>query len=361
MASVLLRAYGWDDHWRARYDDFLVSAAASEIEDPEVGRVVRHDGAGLMVATADGPPRRAMFGPSVVPAPVVGDWVVLDRHDTPRATLPRDSLLRRRAAGGEGEQALVANLDVVLIVCGLDRPVRLGRIQRTVTLANDAGADSVVVLTKADRAAAEAVTAARATVAEVDPSLPVLLVSATSGAGIDDLATHVGDRTVALIGESGAGKSTLVNRLVAEEVAEEGAVRAGDSKGRHTTTSRELHLLAGGGVLVDTPGIREVGVFAEQEAVAETFPDIDELVLQCRFNDCAHLSEPGCAVSAAVADGDLDEGRLARWRALRAEVEAAEARSDPAAGRRRAQQRSRTPREGSRRDQLRSELDRDEM
>lgn len=361
MASVPLRAYGWDDHWRARYEDFLGSAAATDVDEPRVGRVVRHDGAGLMVATADGPPRRAMFGPAVEPGPVVGDWVVLDRHDTPRATLERDSLLRRRAAGGEGEQALVANLDVVLIVCGLDRPVRLGRIQRTVTLANDAGAESVVVLTKADQATPEAAAAARATVAEVDTSLPVLLVSASTGSGIEDLLTHVGDRTVALIGESGAGKSTLVNSLAAEEVAEKGAVRAGDSKGRHTTTSRELHLLAGGGVLVDTPGIREVGVFAEQDAVAETFPDVDELVMQCRFNDCAHLSEPGCALLAAVADGTLDEDRLARWRDLQAEAESAQKRAEPGPRSRRAHQRSRNPRNLSRRDRLREELDHDEI
>ena len=141
-----LSAYGWDDRWSARYADYLTSPAAAEVVDPAPGRVVRHDGAGLVVALDTGPVR-AMFGPPVSPPPVVGDWVVLDRHNTPQATLPRDSLLRRRAAGGEGEQAMAANVDLVLIVCGLDRPVRLGRIQRTMTLANDAGAESLVVLT----------------------------------------------------------------------------------------------------------------------------------------------------------------------------------------------------------------------
>ncbi|WP_254127015.1 ribosome small subunit-dependent GTPase A [Aquihabitans sp. G128] len=228
----------------------------------------------------------------------------------------------------------MANVDVVLIVCGLDRPVRLGRIQRTMTLANDAGAESIVVLTKADKVGPEVPALAEVTVAEVDEALDVVTLSARGGWGIDDLLARVGTRTVALIGESGAGKSTLVNALVAGEVAAEGDVRAGDSKGRHTTTSRELHLLASGGVLVDTPGIREVGTFADAQAVAETFPDIEELVEQCRFNDCAHETEPGCAVRAAVEDGTLDAKRLANWRALEAEAASAALRSDPLAYRR---------------------------
>jgi len=343
-----LSPYGWDRHWSDRLDVFLSSAEATEVVDPAPGRVVRHDGAGLIVALGTGSVR-AMFGPPVVPPPVVGDWVVLDRHRTPQATLPRDSLLRRRAAGGEGEQALVANVDLVLIVCGLDRPVRLGRIQRTMTLANDAGAESLVVLTKADKVGPEVPAAAELTVAEVDPDLEVVTLSARGGWGIDDLLARVGARTVALIGESGAGKSTLVNALVAGDVAAEGDVRAGDSKGRHTTTSRELHLLAGGGVLVDTPGIREVGIFADPDAVAETFPDIEELAEQCRFRDCAHQSEPGCAVVAAVAAGTLEVGRLANWRTLEAEATSSALRADPAAYRQAARQAGKVAREAIKR------------
>ena len=344
-AAAPLSAYGWDDRWSARLAAYLASPEAAEVVEPLPGRVVRHDGAGLMVALAEAGPVRAMFGRPVVPAPVVGDWVVVDRHRTPQATLPRDSLLRRRAAGGEGEQALVANVDVVLIVCGLDRPVRLGRIQRTMTLANDAGAESLVVLTKADKVGPEVPAEAVRTVAEVDPTLEVVTLSATGGWGIDDLLARVGSRTVALIGESGAGKSTLVNALVEREVAAEGHVRAGDAKGRHTTTSRELHLLDGGGILVDTPGIREVGIFADADAVAETFPDIEELLGTCRFNDCAHEQEPGCAVLAAVAEGRLTPERLANWRALEAEAASAALRSDPAAFRRSGRQRGRQIRE----------------
>ncbi|CAN5889197.1 ribosome small subunit-dependent GTPase A [soil metagenome] len=327
MTGPRLEAYGWAPQWASRFAAYLSSSEAAGVDGAELGRVVRHDGAGLMVALAEGPVR-AMFGPPVSPGPVVGDWVVLDRHHTPQATLPRDSLLRRRAAGGEGEQPLVANVDVVLIVCGLDRPVRLGRVQRTLTLANDAGAESLVVLTKADIGGPEVAAVAEATVAQVDPGLEAVTLSAAAGWGLARLLERIGARTVALIGESGAGKSTLVNALVAAEVAPGGLVRAGDAKGRHTTSSRELHLLDTGGVLVDTPGIREVGVFADPDAVAETFADIEELAEGCRFSDCAHDREPGCAVVAAVTNAVLDPARLANWQALDAEAASAVRRGD---------------------------------
>ncbi len=331
--SPPLTAYGWDDRWSRRYQELLATRADEPIEDPQPGRVVRHDGAGLVVALAEGPVR-AMFGPAVDPPPVVGDWVVLDQRPTPIAVLERDSLLRRRAAGSEREQPLVANVDLVLAVCGLDRPVRIGRLRRTMTLANDAGAESLVVLTKADVVGPEVPAQAELTVAEADPRLEVFTLSAKGGWGIDDLLERIGTRTVALIGESGAGKSTLVNALVADEVALEGGVRSGDAKGRHTTTHRELHLLASGAVLVDTPGIREVGLVADAEAVAETFADVEAFVGLCRFNDCAHETEPGCAVRAAVESGELDEERVEAWRAYEAEAAAAELRSDPVASRR---------------------------
>ena len=343
--TELLSRYGWDDHWSSRYDDYLQTPAAAEVDTPVPGRVIRHDGAGLMVALDTGPVR-SMFGPPVQPRPVVGDWVVLDRNHNPVATLPRESLLRRRAAGtGEKEQAMAANVDLVLVVCGLDRPVRTGRIQRTITIALDAGAESLVVLTKADKVPPGVAAEAEMIAAEVDPDLEVVTLSAKGGWGVDDLLQRVGHRTVALIGESGAGKSTLVNALMAGDVAAEGDVREGDSKGRHTTTHRELHLLDGGGVLVDTPGIREVGIWTDTDAVAESFPDIDELASECRFRDCAHEREPGCAVRAAVADGRLAPERLEAWRALDAEAAAAEMRADVVERHRRNRQFGRLARE----------------
>ena len=333
-----LDRYGWDAHWRERYARLLAGPVGAELVDPQPGRVVRHDGAGLIVAT-EGGPIRAMFGPAVDPAPVVGDWVVVDRVPNPVATLPRDSLLRRRAAGKhEREQPLVANVDVVLAVCGLDRPVRRGRIQRTIAIAVDAGAQTLVVLTKADTVGPEAVVEAEELAKEADPTIEVVTLSAVGGWGIEDLLARVGTRTVALIGESGAGKSTLVNALLGGEVESVGAVRAGDAKGRHTTTHRELHLLDGGGILVDTPGIREVGVWTDTDGVAETFPEIDELAEGCRFRDCAHDAEPGCAVRAALEDGSLPRERLEAWRSLDAEAASAALRADVVEYRRKSRQ-----------------------
>jgi len=341
--AASLSAYGWDDHWSDRLDA-LRASAAGEVDGSRPGRVVRHDGAGLVVATAEGAVR-AMFGPAVDPPPVVGDWILLDRRGTPQATLARDSLLRRRAAGGEREQPLVANVDVVLAVCGLDRPVRTGRIERTVTIALDAGAESIVVLTKADRVEPSTAAEAALVVAEVDPTLPVVTLSAKGGWGVDGLLGLVAGRTLALIGESGAGKSTLVNALMAADVAAEGDVRTGDAKGRHTTTHRELHLLVGGGVLVDTPGLREVGIWTDPDSVAETFADIDELAGGCRFRDCAHEAEPGCAVLAAVAEATLSSERVERWRALETEAASTALRADAVEYRRRSRQGGRIARE----------------
>jgi ribosome biogenesis GTPase len=235
----------------------------------------------------------------------------------------------------------VANVDVVLAVCGLDRPIRTGRIMRTVAIAIDAGAETVVVLTKADAVDPMAPALAEEIVREADPELQVVTLSAKGGWGVDELLHHVGHRTVALIGESGAGKSTLVNALMSTEVAEEGEVRAGDAKGRHTTTHRELHVLEGGGILVDTPGIREVGVWTDPDAVTEAFADIEELATGCRFRDCAHQAEPGCAVRGAIDAGDLTADRLERWHAMQAEAEAAEARADVVEQRRRSRQQGR--------------------
>ena len=186
-----------------------------------------------------------------------------------------------------------------------------------------------MVLTKADAVGPEVPALAEVTVAEVDPGPRRVVTSAPGGGASTTCSQRIGRRTVALIGESGAGKSTLVNALVAgDDVAADGAVRAGDSKGRHTTTSRELHLLPSGGVLVDTPGIREVGIFVDPEAVAESFPDIEELAERCRFRDCVHAAEPGCAVLAAVEAGELAAERWEAWQALRKEAESAALRAD---------------------------------
>jgi ribosome biogenesis GTPase / thiamine phosphate phosphatase len=326
-----LDPYGWSDRWAALF------AAVADVEDesrgPLVpGRVVRHEGTAVNVALPGGVESRPLRR-GLDPAPVVGDWVV-ERGGTLVAVLPRASLLERRDVRREAPQPLAANVDVVLVTCGVDRPVKDGRIQRTATLAWDAGAVPVVVLTKVDTLADGAVRTLVDEVAAANPGLDVLATSASTGLGLEELRAVVSGSTVVLLGESGAGKSSLVNWLLGAEAAAIGDVRRGDAKGRHTTTARQLHVAPGGGTIIDTPGIRSVGLWADAEAVASTFDDIDELALDCRFADCSHDTEPGCAVLAAVEAGRLAADRLERWRALEREAAATERRADPAAQRR---------------------------
>ena len=319
-----LAALGWNDRWLALYTSAVEGRAAAHPSRP--GRVVRHDGVAVLVAGDDAAESLPVLA-SVEPAPVVGDWVVVDAEtEAVIEVLDRTSLLRRLDPDGVTEQALVANLDALLIVCGLDRPVKTGRIQRTAALAWDAGATPVVVLTKADLADDVDVVAEGVRVA--NPGIDVLVTSATDAQGLDEVRTLVDGRTIVLLGESGAGKSTLTNALVGTDVVATGEVRKGDAKGRHTTTRRELHVLPSGGVLIDTPGIRSVGLWVDPDAVAATFDDIEELSEGCRFRDCAHAGEPGCAVAAAVEAGELAAERWEAWQALHKEAQSAALRAD---------------------------------
>lgn len=317
-ALAALLPLGWDDGWAAALADVGPEARPA--------RVLQHHGAGLVLAFDDGP-RTVMFTVRLDPEPTVGDWVAVVDGEVV-TVLPRRSLLRRRATSG-GEQQLAANVDRLLLVCGLDRPVKDGRIQRGTAIAHDAGAEPVVVLTKAAGNDAVDPEEAAREVRAGNPGVPVLITSVREGVGVDELHELIAGRSVALLGESGAGKSSIVNALLGTEVALTGEVREGDSKGRHTTTTRELHLLADGGVLIDSPGIREVGLVTETEAVEDTFPEIAELAETCRFSDCSHEGEPGCAIRAALDDGEIDPVRVERWKAYRAEVEAARVRANP--------------------------------
>ena len=327
MQFPALVPYGWNGRWAALFSSLDLGGRATDPARPAPapGRVVRHDGTGLLVVLPDRvrsvPCRR-----SVDPPPTVGDWVVV-ADGAVGAVLDRTSLLTRRAAGVDAPQPLAANVDLVLVACGLDRPVKAGRIDRTIALAWDAGAVPLVVLTKADLSPDAAARADEVQAAH--PGIDVVATSATTGDGIDELRCAIHDRTVVLIGESGAGKSSLTNALAAGEVAATGAVRSGDAKGRHTTSARQAHVLPGGGVLIDTPGLRAVGLWADTDAVAATFPDIDRLAAGCRFNDCRHDREPGCAVLAAVDADALAAERLAAWRALEREAAALARRADP--------------------------------
>ena len=302
--------FGWDEHWAG-----LLGELPGDLVP---GRVVRHDGVALVVAGPDGIVT-APLGARVEPEPTVGDWIAMD-DGQPIAVLERSSLLRRQAAMSDTPQVLAANVDVVLLVCGLDRPVKSGRIRRGAAVAAEAGAQPIIVFTKAALAKDAPGVADR--IGTANPGIPLIVTSVREGIGVEELRAAARDNTVALLGESGAGKSSIVNALLDKEAAAIGAVRAGDAKGRHTTTTRYLHVLPGGGTLIDSPGIRSVGLWGDAESVTDSFADIAALEDGCRFADCGHDTEPDCAVKAAVDEGTLDAERLVAWRALAQETEA---------------------------------------
>lgn len=310
----------------------LAAAMAEHEPGATPGRVTRADRAGVEVLGRDGP-LRALLGPRLPDAvpPTTGDWVVVRHRADGRAVC--DAVLPRRTAVVRGAsdrtsagQVLAANVDVVAVAEPLDPEPDLGRIERLLVLAWGSGAQPLVVLTKADLVP-DADWLARDAVAAA-PGVEVLLLSATTGAGVAQLRGRIGrGRTLAVLGPSGAGKSTLTNALAGREVM---AVRAPrrDGKGRHTTEHRELVPLPGGGVVLDTPGLRGIALVADDDSLAAAFAEIDELAAACRFRDCGHAAEPGCAVLAAVESGDLEPRRLESWRRLGREARWQAARQD---------------------------------
>lgn len=249
----------------------------------------------------------------------IGDWILLDCETRqPVRLLDRFSLFKRRAPGaGVGIQLIAANVDTVFIVSSCNDDFNVARLERFLVLALEAGALPVIVLTKADLADAPGEYAKEA--AKLQPGLLVETVDAHGEASVACLSAWCGTgQTVAFIGTSGVGKSTLINTLTQSHQAT-GGIREDDAKGRHTTTSRSLHRLDQGGWLLDTPGMRELQITDSAAGLEDLFGDIMELETQCKFNNCAHESEPGCAVKAAIEAGDLDPDRVTRWRKLAAE------------------------------------------
>jgi ribosome biogenesis GTPase len=327
-----LRALGWDAELAAAYAEQAGPAATP-------GRVVRVDRGRVHVLTGTGPvlATPAVAAPAPGPAPhdseelCTGDWTVVTTHPDGRVTadarLPRRSALRRAVADSRSVgQALAANADTVALVEGLVPEPDLSRIERLLVLLWETGATPLVVLTKADLVPDAAVVAAD--VAAVAPGVEVLVVSSTTGEGYAALEPHVAyGRTLALVGRSGAGKSSLTNRLAGEEIQETQGIR-GDGKGRHTTVRRELVLVPGGGAVIDTPGLRGAGLWAVDDGVEKVFADIEALAADCRFADCGHAGEPGCAVAAALEDGTLAHRRLESYRKLAREAEWIASRTD---------------------------------
>jgi ribosome biogenesis GTPase len=269
--------------------------------------------------------------------PAVGDWVAVTGSTADdaliiHAVLSREGAFRRAAVGGtSAAQVVAANVDRALLVNSLDQPLNLRRLERYLALAWDSGAMPLVVLSKSDLATDAAAAVDEA--ATVAAGAPVLPLSALTGAGLEALAAHlVPGMSFVLVGLSGAGKSTLVNALAGTELLATGAVREIDGKGRHTTTHRQLIRLPSGALAIDTPGMRELGLVDAAAGLRDAFADVDALATACRFKDCVHAAEPGCAVRAAIESGALDAARLESWHKLRRE-DAYHARRHDAAAR----------------------------
>ncbi|WP_170337153.1 ribosome small subunit-dependent GTPase A [Ruegeria arenilitoris] len=306
--SLTLSDLGWSSHFAAQY-------AADPTYTPYRVSAVHRDR--LIGMHPDGEATLLSNNQSTGDF-AVGDWVVVDEHMRIQRLLDRRSLLKRRAAGtGAGIQLIAANVDVLFIVSSCNADFNLPRLERYLALANQAGCYPVIVLTKADTCDDPKDYVSRAE--SLAPFLTVVPVNALDGDDVRQVLNWCPKgQTAALIGSSGVGKTTLTNAMTgANEATAE--IREDDAHGRHTTTSRELHQMRNGGWLIDTPGMRALRLLDAQEGVDEVFSDIVELAETCRFADCSHETEPGCAIQEAISAGELDPARLERWRKLRRE------------------------------------------
>jgi ribosome biogenesis GTPase / thiamine phosphate phosphatase len=332
MTQLDLASLGWD---ASRVAEWRPYASADDLEPARMARVDRSSyevlTLGGLLRVTPGGELLARAAADPIATPCTGDWVVIrhwpDERITAEEVLERRTAIVRATASGRSEgQVLAANVDRVLVLVSLAVDPDLGRLERLLALAWESGTLPVVVLTKTDLV--EDADLIRAEVTDAAPGVPIVPVSAVTRDGLDELAPHIGSgRTAVLLGQSGVGKSTLVNALMGATVLATREVRS-DGKGRHTTAARELLLLPSGGVLIDTPGLRGVGLWSADDGVDRVFSDVVALADRCRFRDCRHESEPECAVLAAVASGQLPERRLESWRKLQREAHWIARRSD---------------------------------
>jgi ribosome biogenesis GTPase / thiamine phosphate phosphatase len=323
LTSLDLKTLGWDDYFAAELPDGLVPARVARVHSSGVELLI------------DGHEEHVEYS-SRITLPCVGDWVALRLDDKPEivTVLPRrTALVRGGVAEDSLSQTLASNVDVVFIVEpssleGRRGDPNLGRIERLLALAWESGAIPVVLLTKSDLVG-ERIGDIMSNVMDAAPGVDVHAVCSVTGDGVDIVAGYLGvGRTAVLVGPSGAGKSTLVNTLAGTDLMETQHVRASDGRGRHTTVHRELLVLPTGGLIIDTPGLRRVSLAAGGEGLDSVFTDIEDLAQHCRFDDCAHVSEPGCAVREAVESGELPQRRLDSWFKLRREAEWIASRTD---------------------------------
>ena len=327
-----LQELGYSPRWQALFEPHAAAGLTP-------ARVIRSDRGSALIATPAGVVRAKVSARLLKSAsrsadlPAVGDWVAAlapDDLDVPviEAVLERTSAVTRGDPGKTSDiQLLAANIDTVFVVHPIAAPPNLRRIERELSVAWDSGAVPVVVLTKADLSADPE--AARGAVESVALGADVLATNALAGEGVQPLLAYVsGHRTAVLIGPSGAGKSTLINALLGEQRQTTREVRFSDGRGRHTTVVRELIQIPGGGVLIDTPGLRELGLTGSKEGISSAFPDIERAARSCRFRDCTHSAEPGCAVQTAVESGTLPLERLASYHKLVREAQVAAMKTD---------------------------------
>lgn len=334
MSRGVLEGLGWDPAREGAFVSYAVSGLVpARVVAEHRGAYVVRTATDALWAEVSGRLRYAALGPADFPS--VGDWVAVDSRAaegtaTIHVVLARRTAFIRRAPGrGVDEQVLAANVDVALVVMSLNRDFNVRRLERYLATAAESGAMPAVVLSKADMCPDVARRADE--VGRIAPGMEVFVVSAVAGTGLDALAVVLRPgRTVALLGSSGVGKSTLINAFAGERLLDVSEVRIDDDRGRHTTTHRQLVSLPGGALVIDTPGMRELGLL-DEAGLGAAFAQVDELAAQCRFTDCAHGSEPGCAVQAAIEAGTLPADRLRAHHKLMREARHAERERDPRA------------------------------